>query len=289
MKFKSTIFCKRLIEENQQKQITFSYAKQEEEDTYTNLIPFVHCRDFLSDVRITELLDIYISIYGLYYDPKYTPNHVIDKLRLILKFDNKYPEELFNFIKNLQYINTLESFYKIKETTHQELTTDVNDEHTYLLIETDIFWYSHPITISFYTFFLRCLTYDIDNKTPFWDQIINSKYLANTWENKKVNSPTYDAQLLQSLYNKEPLTNLIYNFPKFIQNHDFVLEKEILLQKIKENNISKYDLHNNRGFISLLILTEYFTLTLTQQQIINEKINYTCPADVAHVIPFLQN
>lgn len=288
MKFKPTIFNKKLAEENQQKQITFSYAKQEE-DTYTNLIPFVHCRDFLSDVKITELLGISIEVYGLYYDPKNTPNNVTNIFSLILKFDNNHPEELINFIKNLQYINTLESFYKIKETTHQELTTDIKDDYTYILIEADVFWYSHPITISFYTFFLRCLTYTIYNNTPFWDQIRNSVYTENTWNHRQINTPTYDAKLLRSLDNIEHLTNLVYNFPKFIQNHDFTYEKEILTKKLKKEDIDKYTLHNNLGFISLLKLTRSFNLTLTQQQILEENTNYICPADVTHVIPFLQN
>lgn len=289
MKFKPTIFNKELLEELQQKQITFSYAKQEEENIYTNLIPFVHCRDFLSDVKITELLDIDINVYGFYYNTRTTPHNVTDNLHLILKFNNDYPEELFNFITNIQYINTLESFYKIKETTHQELTTDIKDNCTYLLIEADVFWYSHPITISFYTFFLRCLTYSIDNNTPFWDQIIKSTYSKPTWNNVPKNTPTYDAQLLKSIDYLEHLTNLIYNLPKFIQNHDFTYEKEILLQKIKDNKIDKYILHNNLGFISLLQNKIPFKLTLTQKQIINEETNYKCPGDVSHVIPFLQN
>ena len=84
---------------------------------------------------------------------------------LLLNLTFKYQEERNSLVNKLNLLIDLEKELGIEETK----VIFSNKEKNYnLIIESDLFWVKSPLTISYFTFFLRVLSYEfIDKKGSY--------------------------------------------------------------------------------------------------------------------------
>ena len=223
--------------------------------------PYVKCRDFLNDVLI---FSIYIKedierIYGFSLEINKNP---IDwgNPQFLIKYEKT--EELDLFIKNLHYLHQLEDFYEISKTSVER----TNFKKT-ILISFSSFWVSNTLSLSFYTYILRCLSYPLEGN--LWKFINNYEITKENWNGESYSTLNPEGRLIEDIIPNN-LSFFIQNLPQIVeQNHKY----DYLHYYI--NNDNKYSIHDQAGFVSFL-LNHYITIFNN----IDNKNNKICPADV---------
>lgn len=206
-----------LIEIPQFKTVKFSFVNKKE-NTLTEIISNVLCRDFLGDVLIAEERKEPFEIYGFKYDPN-TTKIDRDKTRLSIHIlDKKEQENLFN---NFSILNMIEE--SLGQNKTQIFTTDKNN---IFFIEGSNWWLQTTIHLSFYTFLIKCLLYKYNNLT-FWKEELG-----------KIHSS--EANYMRSLY---PVYDKFISFLATLKNTHKVSGWD---------NIDLETLHNFSGFLSIV-------------------------------------
>lgn len=206
-----------LIELSQFKTVKFSFVNKKE-NTLTEIIANVLCRDFLGDVLIAEERKEPFEIYRFRYNPN-TTKIDRDKTRLSIHIlDEEEQENLFN---NLSILNMIEE--SLGQDKTQIFTTDKNN---IFFIEGSNWWLQTTIHLSFYTFLIKCLLYKYNNLT-FWKE-----------ELKKIHSN--EANYMRSLY---PVYDKFISFLTTLKNTHKVSGWD---------NIDLETLHNYSGFFSIV-------------------------------------
>ena len=250
---------KHLSEEQQYIKTKFFIVNKLEENLYEKRTPNILCRDFLNDVLYCITFNTSINIYNFDYDQT-KENLNKENIYLCLKFTSKTQKQ--NFIFNFKFLSKLEKFYNLETFTSYEETNN----YLTLLIKHHPIWFSNTMTLSFFTFILRCLCYP-KCKENFWEFIKNSTYKYKTWNNTYNIINTPESQIL---------TDNIY-FKNFIINF------KILTSNYKQQKFdSKYSIHNKSGFLSYLRDLEYSNNPL----ITTIKDITQCQEDVMDVIPY---
>lgn len=152
--FKPTSY---LGEDTQYLNAKLSFVHVDKESAY-ELIPKCFCRDFLTDVLISEELSVKINKYGFTYNPKETK---IDRDKTRLLYTILDTSLIKNLEDNLNILHEIEGYIGVELT--QISKTDTEDV---LLVEGDNWWLQTTIHLSFYTFLLKCLLYEY--KTADW-------------------------------------------------------------------------------------------------------------------------
>ncbi len=245
----------KLEEEEQNIKTKFFFVEKQEDYTYTQITPYIKCRDFLNDVLYCITFNTKIHVYSFKYESNNTQK---DTLFLSLKFCSKKAVEEFK--ENFNYILKFETLYKFSTyTTYEETNTP-----TVLLIKHNPFWFSNTLTLSFFTFILRCLSHP--NITGnFWKFISNTRQLYRKWDGQIIEIPSKESRYI---IDTPLLSYFIKNLPKISATY-----------KQKEYS-DKYDIHNFGGFICYLKET---SITYPLTTIIKD--NPQCQEDVLDVIP----
>lgn len=164
--FKAQQFDWHLSQIAQTTTIQFAFCDEIEPQVYQNLIPFCKCRDFLNDFYLKPYMNINYTIYGFKYSLD-TKQQNQDHTLLALFFANQ--KEYNNFIKNIH--TYLPSIEKANNLIPFELyKTNLKN---YLVIKADKYWQEHPLTMSFFSFLLRCCCYNVDINYDLFEQINN--------------------------------------------------------------------------------------------------------------------
>ena len=250
------------LDENEQYISNFySFVTKLTPETVSIAHPYVKCRDFLNDVLI---FSIYIKkdierIYGFSLEINKNP---IDweNPQLLIKYEDE--DELNLFIKNLHYLHQFEDFYEISKTSVES----TNFKKT-ILISFSSFWVSNTLSLSFYTYILRCLSYPLEGN--FWKFINNYEIIKKDWQGRSYNEINPEGRLIEDI-SPNALSFFIQNLPQIAeQNHNY----DYLDWHINYDN--KYSIHDQAGFVSFL-LHHYKTIFNN----IDNKNNKICPADV---------
>ena len=238
--------------------------KDNAKDIVTNAHHFVKCRDFINDIFFysTYIKKNIKSIYGLNYSIK---DQEIDwkNPQLLIKFTNQ--EHLDLFIKNINYLYSFETFYEIAFTVVEETT-----DKQIILLTFSSFWLKNTITLSLYTYILRCLCYQL--KGNFWEFILKFKIKKLDWNNKSYQALNPEGDLICEI-EKKKLFFLIQNLP------EIDLNLKDLDYHIKNDN--KYIIHDSLGFVCQ---TTYHINETNYPNIEKNNNNKLCPADVKVVM-----
>lgn len=239
----------------------YSFVTKLTPETVSIAHPYVKCRDFLNDVLIfsTYIKKDIERIYGFSLEINKNP---IDwgNPQFLIKYGKT--EELDLFIKNLYYLHQLEDFYEISKTSVER----TNFKKT-ILISFSSFWVSNTLSLSFYTYILRCLSYPLEGN--LWEFINNYKTTTKDWRGESHLTVNPEGRLLEDII-PDKLSLFIQNLPQIVeQNHDY----SYLHYYINNNNY--YSIHDQAGFVSFLF-HHYRTIFNN----IDNKNNKICPADV---------
>jgi len=239
----------------------YSFVTKLTPETVSIAHPYVKCRDFLNDVLIfsTYIKKDIERIYGFSLEINKNP---IDwgNPQFLIKYGKT--EELDLFIKNLHYLHQLEDFYEISKTSVER----TNFKKT-ILISFSSFWVSNTLSLSFYTYILRCLSYPLEGN--LWEFINNYKITKTDWQRNPCLTLNPEGRLIEDI-SPNDLSFFILFLPQIVeQNHNY----DYLHYYI--NNDNKYSIHDQAGFVSFL-LHHYKTIFNN----IYNKNNKICPADV---------
>lgn len=147
----------KLAEIFQQKRCRMQLCRIEGDDCYLVHQP-VLCRDFLGDIYWANTNERPYTIYGMSYDPAKDNSHInLDEINLLIKFPNVV--DLEYFLGNFGLLNDYEQAQGIPKSTHKVM------ENSSVLVKGDKFWTKHIFRISYYTFLLRCLSYEFSTST----------------------------------------------------------------------------------------------------------------------------
>ena len=260
----TNIECNKLDQVQQYISNLYSFVlKDNAKDIVTNAHHFVKCRDFLNDIFFysTYIKKDIKSIYGLNYSIK---DQEIDwkNPQLLLKFTNQ--EHLDLFIKNINYLYSFETFYEIAFTVVEETTNK-----QIILLTFSSFWLKNTITLSLYTYILRCLCYPLEGN--FWEFILNFKIKKLDWNNKSYQILNPEGDLICEI-EKNNLFFLIQNLPEInvnLENLDYYIKNEYI-----------YTIHDSLGFVCQI----RYHINKTNYPNIEKNNNKLCPADVKVVM-----
>ena len=239
----------------------YSFVTKLTPETVSIAHPYVKCRDFLNDVLIftTFIKKDIERIYG--FSLKINKNPIDwGNPQFLIKYEDI--KELDLFIKNLHYLHQFEDFYEISKTSVEN--TNFNN---IILITFSSFWVSNTLSLSFYTYIHRCLSYPLEGN--LWKFIKNYEITKENWNGKSYSTLNPEGRLIEDIIPNN-LSFFIQNLPQIIeQNHNY----SYLQFYIKNNN--DYHIHDQAGFVSFL-LHHYKTIFNN----IDNKNNKICPADV---------
>lgn len=239
----------------------YSFVTKLTPETVSIAHPYVKCRDFLNDVLIfsTYIKKDIERIYGFSLEINKNP---IDwgNPQFLIKYEKE--EELDLFIKNLYYLHQLEDFYEISKTSVER-----TNFKKIILISFSSFWVSNTLSLSFYTYILRCLSYPLEGN--LWEFINSYEITKKYWTGKSYSTLNPEGRLIEDI-SPNDLSFFIQNLPQIIkQNHNY----NYLNWHINCDNT--YCIHDQAGFISFLV---YHSETIFNN--IDNKNNKICPADV---------
>lgn len=231
MKFTLTKFGNHLNEITQNLDIKFSFARKLPSGNYTNIHSLVKCRDFLGDVLHSVENKKPVSIYGFKFDPKKQELPYKNKTLLYMSFPTK--KDYSNFL--LDDLWKIEDDLKIRRTILHPIS------NTSCLIEGSRLWSQSIVGISFYTFVLKCSTYQrLD--PDFWTSISMTTYNRTAWDGTLTNVPTVESRYVK--VTKEYLPLFLKHFKSLVKNMSSVSGLE--------TNEYIGTIHNNSGFKSVI-------------------------------------
>lgn len=134
------------FEEDQPVPIKFAFGKLED-NIYTNTMPFVKCRDFLSDALYAYLNDVELTkIYAF----QATPDMIQDSILLLRDVD----VDVVDFdAQKTKLLWEMEDRYGISRTKVVKLS------EKYTALHFDPVYLSNSFILSYYTSYIRLLTY----------------------------------------------------------------------------------------------------------------------------------
>lgn len=185
---------------------------------------FVHCRDFILDAFVSLEDNIDVRIYGFRYD-KDCPKPDAVNTSFLLKLQ---PGALKNFQENLPILKSIENFLNWNVTFGDIVDyPELHAGETVVWVFGDPRWQATAVSLSLYTFLLKCLTYPIKNKDKWMEEIKN----AGTTESKYID----EEHLRLLLVNLGEIICKYRNFSGFSD------------QKTKD----LWALHDGSGFVSI--------------------------------------
>ncbi|HMU97839.1 MAG TPA: hypothetical protein PLJ37_10285 [Chitinophagales bacterium] len=145
----------------QNKEILFSFAAKENNNTFVTLSKPAKCRDFMNDVIYINKHHTEINktnIYGFNYN--YNVNPHMDDKNSIYYIDFKNNREFQNFTQQVDRLQTIE-----KELGLQQCEILKTENPFDIILIADKIWTEKILLNNIYTYLIKCLSYTITNKT----------------------------------------------------------------------------------------------------------------------------
>jgi hypothetical protein len=213
-----------LSEIYQSVEIKFSFATVNDNNEVTRCHDWVKCRDFLGDVIMTAYTDKKTNIFGFSYNNKKNPPIDKQNTTLLLKFPN---DKTRDFFLGNQFL--LDKYNKINHLSPTSYIA-TEDPLVYLSIG-DPFWQKNFVTISVYTFLMKCMGYNVQ--------------LTDDWK-KQIPSVDFDSP--ESRYIRETGGKLDI----LLENCYNIFVDSTEIHGYENSNVDEYQIHNNSGFYTML-------------------------------------
>ena len=221
----------------QEVNVKFSFLKRGDgKNTFRELFPQVLCRDYLSDCVAASILGETI-IYGIY---GFELNEGIEISELLMSVDVKSKK---HFERGLAVIRNLEKEFKNIKKGLKVYKTDIGNRY---VIEADKVWLTNSLTISLFTFLIRC----INHNTPYFRKFEN--LFKHIVENEEGNDTSYIKQI-----SNINIRTLLSNIDEVVKDHPAIgyelgeLNDGSVFNLKEESNWILECFHNNSGIVGL--------------------------------------
>jgi hypothetical protein len=235
MLFKETVFNNHLAEIKQQKDVKFALLYRKGK-YYTNVMPWIKCRDFFNEVVTSNWDGKKRSIYGFSWNPKEQKTYKT-KTVIALKFDTL--DDRLVFQRSLsQYEYHFNSYMGVPLYNTIHTPTD-----TIVILEAPAFWLKTTVGMSLWTYLLKCMCYEHNNgpASQFFDRIKDMTVGHTQWDGtivqQKTNEGNYYQRTQPVLHTLMRNIKTILKNPKTPHGH----EPEAKIDKV----------HNDSGFVFL--------------------------------------
>lgn len=234
MQFKETEFNSNLAEIQQTLDVKFAHVIRQKNGTYTNVHPFVKCRDFLGDVLHSVQINKSVGIYGFNFNPKKQKIYK-NKLMLAIKFPTQ--ESFNNFYNNrdkVYYFILHEMGLLSKESL---ITWCYKSAEQLVILEAPKFWKDSIAALSFLTFLIKCASYKLDPDKSLLEAIKDVKVEKKYWDGQTKLVPTLESDYLHD------------NLPIFYKNIKKLTKNLKTVSGQDTESINQ--VHNYSGFYSV--------------------------------------
>lgn len=234
MIFKETKTKTILAEIMQTLDMKMAFVKRQKDGSYTNIHPFVKCRDFLGDALHAVQDKKKVSIYNFHFDGTKKSMYK-RKLMLAVQFPNQETKNIFN--NNFPMAMTdLEKQCGV-DTGNFLNTTDPLT----VIVVAPVFWQKSVAAISFYTFMLKCCGYKVDNPANMLQSVQQTKAEVKSWDGTVRMLSTTEAAYAKQVN---------YGINLFVKNIKKLTARLPTVHGQDTTNISS--IHNNSGFLSII-------------------------------------
>ena len=231
MKFNLKKYSKGIGVENQTLEVEFAHCRKID-GNWTNQTDFSVCRDFMGDAIYAMEIGKTVGIYGFSYNPKKTPLYT-NKCVVGVRFPNI--GVMNQFILNFSLLSKMPKIFAVKDM-------DIFYDDLIIVLTFNSLWGKSTFAISYLTFLLKCMCYELDHDKDLLNQIETMKFTKkNEWSDEVDEVHIKEAGYLAET--KELLAKL----PKVITK---------LLKKLPNSHgmhdPDTHTVHNNSGFYSTL-------------------------------------
>ena len=231
--FKETKFKQQLAEIPQTLPMCMAICKKNRAGKFTNVHPFVQCRDFMGDVLWANEQKKNIFIYGFSYKGKTKASLPIKSFHIAIKFPERANLDNF-FINYALFGNQMENHYGFKLLVDHQADPDKN----LLVLEVPTYWKQSIHNLSLLTFIYKCFGYKLDTTKSFTDAVIETTGSAVTWDNVTNTFPSVEAGYMKSVVGH--WSKLLYT----------VYDMKVDTVSGHPNTVNINTIHNNSGFVS---------------------------------------
>lgn len=231
--FKETKFKQQLAEIPQTLPMRMAICKKNRAGKFTNVHPFVQCRDFMGDVLWANQQKKNVSIYGFRYNGKIKAPLPVKSFHIAIKFPER--ANLDNFYTNYAIFGSqMENHYGIQLTLDHQADLDQN----LLLLEVPTYWKQSIHNLSLLTFIYKCFGYKLDTTKPFTEAVLATVGEYVDWDGTKHTYPSVEARYMQSVVGhwSKLLTSVRDMITDTVSGHPA--------------NTSTDAVHNRSGFVS---------------------------------------
>lgn len=192
--FKETKFKQQLAEIPQTLPMRMAICKKNRAGKFTNVHPFVQCRDFMGDVLWANQQKKNVSIYGFSYNGKTKAPLPVKSFHIAIKFPER--ANLDNFYTNYTIFGCqIENHYGIQLTLDHQADLDQN----LLLLEVPTYWKQSNHNLSLLTFIYKCFGYKLDTTKPFTDAVLETTGNELDWNGDKLTYPSVEAGYMKDV------------------------------------------------------------------------------------------
>jgi len=218
--------------EGQNLEVEFAHCRKIDGD-WTNVSHFSVCRDFLGDAIYATEIGKSVSIYGFKYDPKKNPLDPTN-CSIGIKFPNM--DTMQFFIQNYPRLFTMGKLFSPK-------TVDTFPQEQIIVLTFNKLWGKSTFAISYLSYILKCLCYELDPNKDLLDQIEGMRYNQyNSWDG------TTDSVAIKEAGYLKNTKDLVAKLPKVIAK----LLKKLPNSHGMGDDTAIHTVHNNSGFYSTL-------------------------------------
>lgn len=230
MRFKTTNSPEQLGVEDQDLNVKFCFAKQTTDELFENMTYWSECRDFMGDA-VCGMHDMENKrIYGFTYDPTDKPLETIYTC-IGMRFPDTATRNLF-----ITQLPILVDFLKKFDLPYGFLHYKCVGSSLTLVLTADPFWQATTFNISFITFLLKSICWELPNDGRDLLDKIHATVCVDYWKNINL---TKEAKYLEHGVKKalpKVLTNLVELTEKHKYPHGY------------NEDVPVHTAHNNSGF-----------------------------------------
>ena len=231
--FKETKFKQQLAEIPQTLPMKMAICKKNRAGKFTNVHPFVQCRDFMGDVLWANEQKRHANIYGFSYNGKTKAQLPVTSFHIAIKFPERV--NLDNFYTNYAIFGSqMENHYGLQLTLDHY--ADLNQN--LLLLEVPTYWKQSNHNLSLLTFIYKCFGYKLDTTKSFTDAVLETTSIAVDWDDTKKTVKSVEAGYMQSV---------VGHWSKLLST---VQEMKVTTVSGHPNTVNINTIHNNSGFVS---------------------------------------
>ena len=192
--FKETKFKQQLAEIPQTLPMRMAICKKNRAGKFTNVHPFVQCRDFMGDVLWANQQKKNVSIYGFSYNGKTKAPLPVKSFHIAIKFPER--ANLDNFYTNYAIFGSqMENQYGIQLTLYHQADLDQN----LLLLEVPTYWKQSNHNLSLLTFIYKCFGYKLDTTNTFTKAVLHTKGLIENWDGTTTGTVSVEAGYMRDV------------------------------------------------------------------------------------------